>query len=293
MRSLSRTVLEALARRRPRYALQVSAPKLGVCGLRVRLSPTSPLYSAAGGEIVELPLDQVIAPVVLKRGAWQAEEIELIATYAPPQPSVLFDVGANIGLVTRQLLHRLPTIETAVCFEPHPDNFLYMKRNLEHLPRCVLVNAALGAKEDELTLYEDVHNAGNCSLNPGAIANANCRTTKIRCLPVSDDLLLERVPPALRDAPIVWKSDTQGYDETIMCRLSDDFWRRVHVCVFEILRIARPAYDPSRFAAILGRFPLRRFSDEPNTPVSVADILAYAEGDDGASRDLLVARAAT
>src|SRR5262249_38879529 len=103
---------------------------------------------------------------------------------------------------------------------------------------------------------------------------------------------LERFPPALRDAPIVWKSDTQGHDETIMCRLSDDFWRRVRVGVFEIFRIERPAYDPSRFAAILNRFPIRRFSDAPNIPVSVAEILTYAQGDDGAARDLLIAKGA-
>ena len=43
----------------------------------------------------------VIAPQVLDHGCWQMEEINFVAAHAPKQPLVLFDIGANIGLMTR------------------------------------------------------------------------------------------------------------------------------------------------------------------------------------------------
>jgi FkbM family methyltransferase len=290
MKSLRRLALERLVERRPRYALQLSGQRLNVMGLRMRLSPASPLYRAAGGETVEFPLDDVIAPFVLEHGQWQTEELAFVDAHLGGRASVLVDIGANTGLITRQLMHRVTQIVAAVCFEPHPGNFVYLERNLAHLPQCHPVQAAVGLEDGELVFYEESSNAGNYSLNLDAMRGKEYRTSKVRCIAASEAAVLQPLSAAQRSLPIVWKSDTQGYDEVIVTALPDSFWSRVHCGVMEIWRIERPAFDRRRLAEILGQFPIRRFGHDDARDVPIEEILTFGEGTDYAHRDLFFAR---
>lgn len=269
----------------------MSSEPLNVFGVHMRVPQDSPLFKAGGGEFVELPLDDVIAPFVLTHGHWQMEELEFFAAHQPAGPSVLIDVGANIGLVTRQLIHRLPSLAAALCFEPHPANFRWLSRNLAHLPQCHLVQAAIGVgAAQELRFYEEVGNVGNYSLNLDAMRGKQYRTSVVQCVPATESQLLARLPEALRDRPLIWKSDTQGFDESIMTSLPDSFWNRVHAGVIEMWRIERPAFDRGRLAQILGSFAIRRFGAQRDRNVSVEEILEYSTGSDYRQDDLYFAR---
>jgi FkbM family methyltransferase len=290
MKSLRRLLLEKLVARRPRHALQLSGARLNVCALQIRLPERSPLYSRDGGQVVELPLDDVIAPFVLDHGQWQTEELEFIAAHPPPTPSVLIDVGANVGLITRQLMHRLPQIRAAACFEPHPGNFRLLERNLAHLPHCYPVQAAVGERAGDLCFYEEPGNAGNYSLNPDAMRGREYRTSVVKCVPATEAQLLAPLPEELRHHPVVWKSDTQGFDELIVTSLPDTFWSRVAVGVMELWRIERPCFDRQRLARVLANFSVRRFGEDPDRNLAVNDILAFSDGRDYRHSDLFFAR---
>jgi FkbM family methyltransferase len=290
MKSLRRRLLERLVARRPRHALQLSSAHLNISALQIRLSPASPLYRAGGGETVEFPLDDVLAPFVLDHGQWQTEELAFIEAHLPPQASVLVDIGANVGLITRQVMHRLPSIVAAVCFEPHPGNFTYLKRNLAHLPQCHPVQAALGRQDGELLFYEETNNAGNYSLNIDAMRGKDYRTSAVKCIAASEQAILAPLSEAQRALPVVWKSDTQGYDEIIMTALPDSFWRRVHCGVMEISRIERPPFDRERLREILKGYEIRRFGDEVGRNVVADEILEFAGGSDFRHRDLFFAK---
>jgi len=290
MKSLRRILLEKLTARRPRHALMLSAAKLNVRGVELRIPPTSPLFQEGGGEVVYLPLDRVIAPWVLDHGQWQPEELAFLGNHLPSGSSVLIDVGANLGLITRQLLHVHPSIAAAICFEPHPGNFAYLQRNLAHLSRCHLVCAAIGERASEMTFYEDEDNVGNYSLNPDSMRGQRYRTSTVQCIPASEEQLLSELPPNLRGLPLVWKSDTQGFDETIVSTLPDRFWDRVHVGVMEISRIERPRFSRDRLVEVLARFPVRCFSDAPRRNLSLDEILEFSAGNDCTHADLCFAR---
>ena len=291
MKSFRRLLMERLVASRPRRALQLSCARLGISGVQMRVPKDSPLFLANGGETIELPMDDVIAPFVLDHGQWQSEELDFFGAHLPEGRCVLIDVGANIGLITRQLLHRLPSIAAAVCYEPHPGNFQLLTRNLSHLPQCHLVPAAVGTSEGQLTFYEDKHNAGNYSLNLSAMANTEYRTSAVDCIPATEARVLAPLPDELRALPRVWKSDTQGFDELIMVTLPDEFWRSVHCGVIEISRVERPPFDRARLGSILATYPVLRFGHELDRNVSVDEILAYSEGKDHQHRDLFFARA--
>jgi FkbM family methyltransferase len=290
MKSLRRLLLERLVARRPRHALLLSSAHLNVSGLQLRLAPESPLYRAGGGETVEFPLDEVLAPFVLDHGQWQTEELAFFEAHVAQQASVLVDVGANVGFITRQVMHRLPGVVAAVCFEPHPGNFTYLKRNLAHLPQCHPVQAALGRQNGELLFYEETNNAGNYSLNIDAMRGKDYRTSAVKCIAASEQAILAALSEAQRALPVIWKSDTQGYDEIIMTALPDSFWNRVQCGVMEITRIERPPFDQDRLGSILKGFEVLRFGDDVARNLAVDEVLEFAGGGDYRHRDLFFAR---
>lgn len=291
MKSFRYFLLERLVADRPLRALQLSSARLGICGLRMRVPQDSPLFAPNGGEVIELPMDDVIAPFVLDHGQWQSEELDFFGAHLPDRGCVLIDVGANVGLITRQLMHRLPAITAAVCYEPHPLNFQLLTRNLGHLPQCHLVQAAVGTAEGQLIFYEDKNNAGNYSLNLDAMRDREYRTSVVTCIPATAARVLAPLSEDSRALPMIWKSDTQGFDELIMVTLPDEFWKRVHCGVMEISRMDRPPFDRARLGSILATYPIRRFGDGLDRNVSVEEVLAYSEGNDYQHRDLFFARA--
>jgi FkbM family methyltransferase len=290
MKNIPLALLRRLVKRHPFEAIRLAAPGLSISGLTLNLTAGSPLYRDRGGRTVELPIDGIISPAVVATGVWQEEELTFIGEHLPQAACALVDVGANVGLVTRQLMHRFARIEGAVCFEPHPGNFRMLAHNLAHLPQCTAVPAALGTESGKLRFYEDEYNAGNYSLNRDSLRGRPFRETEVDCLDTSEDEILGRLPEATRTHRLVWKSDTQGFDEIIATRLPNTFWARVAVGIMEISRIDKPSYDQARLGAILDQFPIRRFSSEPSRNLATAEILSFASGRDTQYADLYFAR---
>lgn len=291
MKSLRKSALEHLVHRRPIDALWHAAEVLPIQGIRRRLPPASPLYRAGVAEGVDLPFDRIIMPRMLHDEVWQPEQLAFVAAHAPKGPTVLFDLGANVGLVTRQWCHVLPNIVAAVCWEPHPLNHRLLVGNVSHLPQVRCLQVALGTEDGTLPFYLDGDNAGNYSLVPDSMAGAGAPSIPVACRAIGEAVLDEPLTPAERELPVIWKTDVQGLDELLTTSLPDRFWARVAVGVIEITRLPRPNYDRARLAAILEQFPVRRLARQSDRLLSTAEVLAFAEGRDGDYDDLLFARA--
>ena len=292
MKSLRKLLLEMLVRQRPARALVYSANQLGVQSVTLGLPEDSPMYSPHGGEWVEIPIDGVIAPYVLLNKQWQPEELEFIRSSMtdPARRYFLIDVGANVGLVTRQILQNVPQVTGALCFEPHPVNFRLLVNNVAHLKQCSVVNLALGSRAGSLDFHLDLDNAGNCSLNPDAMRGRRFRTISVQVATASQDEILRRIPSDVPHDALIWKSDTQGFDESIVTMLPDSFWRRVEIGVMEVWRIEKPKIDYGRFEAILGSFRSRFFSSDPGRNLSPREIVQYSQGNDYTHEDLFLAK---
>lgn len=291
MKSLRHWLLERLVKRRPELALRLAAQAMGVHSARIPVPQHSPLYAPEGGEAIEMPLDDVISPYVMRHAAWQEAELKFLRDHAPAGACVLVDLGANVGLVTRQLMHALPQITHAVCFEPHPLNHLMLSRNLAHLPAAHCIRAALGPQAGSLKFYEDLANAGNYSLAEDSVRGRPHRTSTVSCLAASEEALLSALPPSARTLPVLYKSDIQGLDEIVATALPASFWGRVHAGVMELSRIERPAFDPRALTTMLAKFPVLRFGTRPEQNLRMEDVLAHCQGTDGRHEDLYFARA--
>jgi FkbM family methyltransferase len=80
-----------------------------------------------------------------------------LATHLPEKP-VIVDAGANIGVSCIWLLANNPGA-TLIAFEPAPDNFTFLKQNLEHIEGVTLYQEAIGDHAGTVDLHLAKHGA--------------------------------------------------------------------------------------------------------------------------------------
>ncbi len=81
---------------------------------------------------------------------------------APSNPKLCFDIGANIGAYTKEILEK--TQASVVSFEPMPTAFEMLKKNVADFEgRIVVENKGVGARSETLTIH----------YNPNALAHAS------------------------------------------------------------------------------------------------------------------------
>lgn len=79
-------------------------------------------------------------------------------------PEIVYDIGANIGVVTAIFANLYPKAKIH-CFEPQADNFELLKKNAEGYPNIMLHNVGLGATSGSKKLWpsDDPTNFGGYS----------------------------------------------------------------------------------------------------------------------------------
>jgi FkbM family methyltransferase len=124
----------------------------------------------------------------------------------------VLDIGANVGLFTRQIALRLPNVERFLCVEPESNNFHALKYNVRQLgPSASLWNVALSDSDGEARFFRDSQNIGNYSLNDDAMRNRTFDTVTVRCA-AADRWMHDHVRLAEEES-VIRKSDSQGYDD--------------------------------------------------------------------------------
>lgn len=237
------------------------------------------------GDVLLIPSDRVMMPYVAANAVWHPAAIDFtIERLATGERYAVLDIGANIGLFSRQLLQRSSLVEVCCCVEPDPSNFRALSFNLAKYRQARLYNVALGSVDGEAAFYRDLENFGNYSLNPDAMRDRPHQEIRVEAV-AAERWLREALPTAI---PIVWKSDTQGSDEAIISETPWDVWNRVRCAIVELWRIRKKAYDVDAFRARIENFPNR--SIELTRPVSADEVLEYLSGDDWAHVDLYLWR---
>ena len=261
----------------------------------LKLPEWSPLRCAGeGGGEFSLGVDRSIFPHVVRHFEWQlADQAAAMTTLPAGREYHLIDIGANIGLFTRQAMARFPLVRSASCFEPAPDNLRHLRRNLAPLPAADIHAFGLHAEEGTLTFHIDHGNAGNCSFNPAAVAGRPHSVVEVPIRRLDDVLFDELLRPEQKSRRLIWKSDTQGLDELLMTQMSDDFWSRVDLVFFEGWRVEKPEWDRDRLAAIIGSFP--HAYQKPRggmvAEVGAVEIIDYLGATDRRWSDFLLTRA--
>ena len=125
----------------------------------VRQSPTSSLARLRwrGRDIFYRSgtADPFVIYQVLFRSGTKAEY------YVPPalKPKVILDIGSNIGASIVYFHHQFPDA-SIIGFEPHPDTFRVLEKNVAHLPGVRVFNYGLGAIHQRIAVPADEVNFG-------------------------------------------------------------------------------------------------------------------------------------
>ena len=183
------------------------------------------------GENIKLFFDQIITPNVIKNGSWDIFIVNFIKKFSKKKISYSFiDVGANIGLMSRQILNAGIKIKSIFCFEPEINNFLLLKKNVGFFKESFFFNFALGnTKKDKTKLYLDPLNKGNYSLSKQNIKKEYCYI-KI----ISANTIIKKIIRNNRVNNIIYKSDTQGKDIKIFLSLDADILKKIKIICIEI-----------------------------------------------------------
>ena len=255
------------------------------CGLNFALGRDGPLGKC--GESLNVPLDSMMLPAVFTRGAWDPHAIEFIVErLAPDEVYTLVDIGANIGLFSRQILNASVQVQGVYCVEPDARNFAALTANLAaYRDRNLrLFNFALGLNDGDATFYRDNENFGNYSLNKDAMRDRPFETASVAV--AATRRWMDATLP--REGNLIWKSDTQGHDELIVGHTPWEVWNRVRVAMIELWRIEKPDLDRGDFLDKIESFPNRRLG--ANLSASTQDVETYLSSTDWTHTDLYLWR---
>lgn len=237
------------------------------------------------GDALLMPFDDTMYPAVARDGGWSLETLQFLeARVVASRPYVVVDIGANVGLFSRQTALRFPNVTRLVCVEPESSNFEALQYNLRGVlgERAELWNVALSDHEGLMEFYRDLENIGNYSLNDDAMRDRPFDTVQVQCVDTRR-WMVDHLPPD-PDVALIWKSDTQGYDELIVSLTPTSVIERVEIAIMELWRIRKPTFDVAAFRARIDSFPNKRLGAD--LMCTTAEVLEFLSGDDWHHEDL-------
>ena len=167
---------------------------------------------------------------------------------------------------------------------PHPGNYRLLEQNLSSIQNCEVQNVALGRVTSKMNLNLDRHNSGNYSLNETAVPK-DVFAGSIQVDVIDAAAEAERLLVGI-SAPLLYKSDTQGVDQTIAASLPPEFWRQAKVATFELWRLPDKDFDEDAFLEILKNFQFLRFETSFHEPVDLDQVRQFMRGSDMKFDDL-------
>ena len=171
--------------------------------------------------------DEIITPYVLKNAYWDYEIIQFIRRNIKNNNNIFLDIGANVGLITKQLLMTNIKIKKILCFEPDKNTFECLKKNLANSNIVNTYNFGLGLKTKSLKLYKNQMNSGDSSFVKKSRIYEICKIKKIISF-------LKKNYKIINNDSLIYKSDTQGMDEELFIGLQDKYFEKIKIAIIEI-----------------------------------------------------------
>ena len=219
-------------------------------------------------EIITTRFDQVITPNILNNGSWDLFIINFVNTrtkYTNKKFDII-DIGSNIGFITRQLLNTNKSILRSYCIEPNLNNFKIMKQNLIKFKNKVfLYNFSLTNDfKKKKKLFLDNKNFGNYSL-----LKKKGKADIVKTL--NANIFLNKIIKKNKIKNLIYKSDTQGFDEIILLNLNYELFSVIDVLIIEISNFDYLKKNDFKFLKILKNYKYK--FDEYKNSLSDKEIL--------------------
>ena len=204
--------------------------------------------------VITSRIDQLITPNILKSGKWDYFIIEFINKYCLKKKTKFnfIDIGANIGLISLQLINTNRYIKNYFCVEPDIQNYNILKENLSvnKTNNINTYNYALidGKNKKKQKIFIDKSNFGNYSL----IKKNNHQIDYVKTYNAKK--FLNRIINKYGSYKFIYKSDTQGYDEIILLSLGNNIINRFKILILEISNFDFLTRNIDKFIEIVDQF---------------------------------------
>ena len=157
----------------------------------------------------------------------------LCSTKFRNKPVTIFDVGANIGDYTEEVIRRLENRVEIYCFEPGQQAFLLLREKFGGKSNIHLCNIGFGDREETLTLFSESDGASlRASLYDLRLDHLGLKMSHVEKVPVSTvDLFCES--HGINEIDFL-KLDVEGYELKVLSgaeKLLDS--KRIRVIQFE------------------------------------------------------------
>lgn len=116
--------------------------------------------------IVEPKNDIGLQKQIFETGSYQAGTLNVIENCLR-QGDIFLDIGSNIGVISLDAAKAVGNSGKVYSFEPEPDNFATLTRNIEINPfdNIEANNYALGASEGKANIFREIHDRAAASLD--------------------------------------------------------------------------------------------------------------------------------
>ena len=214
-----------------------------------------------------LPLDEIITPRIFKNEKWDYFIIKFIKKNIKYKNNYFFDIGANVGLITKQLQNLNLNIKNYFCFEPEINNFRILKKNLNN-NNTYFYNFGLASSDKKTNLF-----VNNLNKSDNSIYLNNHVATKSNLLKINlknSNIILKKIIKEKKINHIIYKSDTQGMDEEIFLNLDKKVIDKIYLLVLEISNFNFIEKNLNKFLKSLEKFYL--ISTENKSNISLNDL---------------------
>lgn len=177
-------------------------------------------------------------PMLNGRGTYQWKKLNMAMDVVPAdERGLAVDIGAHVGLWA----HVLSTyFERVVCFEPHPDLYPCLARNVQDIDNVEIYETALSDKDGWLEMIRPPSNSGNACVWNESVRVKGLRRARAYAL---DSFPLDQMISFI-------KIDVEGWEYKVLKGAEQTIKKDKPVLVIEQKPNNAERYGLGRFAAL-------------------------------------------
>ncbi|WP_435116700.1 FkbM family methyltransferase [Candidatus Pelagibacter bacterium nBUS_49] len=233
--------------------------------LNLTLNNNTPLGEK--NEKLILPLDEIITPRIFKNEQWDYFIIKFIKKNIKYKNNYFFDIGANVGLISRQLQKLDLNIKNYFCFEPEKNNFNILSKNLIN-KKTYLYNFGLASKNKKTKIFVNKLNKSDNSIYLNNYVGTKNNLSKI--ILKDSNIVFKKIIDDKKINHIIYKSDTQGMDEEIFLNLDYEILDKIYLLILEISNFKFISKNLDKFLNKLENF--RFISTENQSDITLGEL---------------------
>ena len=190
------------------------------------------------GTVIEVPKDEIIYKELRHRGEWEKDVSDFLSSCIrdlkkETRDISFIDLGANIGLISLQVVNNLDFSIQVIAVEPLPQHISALERNLKSISKkneVVICPVALGLQSKMEYIHKQNTNSGNTSLIARVVPPTQVSKVRIQMLKTEEF----STKYLTVDNNFVIKSDLQGFDAKVLARLGQKVWEKTYAASVEV-----------------------------------------------------------